>query len=224
MKTLASIIYLCLAFGMAGCPAQSAANPGNSPNPIKSRSIEQIVIGLLKAHLKFKVGMESVPGLNATINAPPVANPRETEADALRRVRALIAEQTDYDCRIHNRWLIIVPRSNKDRFDVPGSLRLCVAPAAKGVPLRDFFSMVKAARPEEPVTLLTEGQLLYSFSETQYTLDFGPRTLPCYELLCQAADHLSKRCWHMSHPYLSDLSGNILWPLKLDTGVVNFRE
>jgi len=215
-KSLLLRILVCLVFGSAVLSGQKSA----PPKPKKKSSIHDIVFELLEIHPNLKVGMESVPSLNDIIDAPPKADASEPETDAVRRVSALIARHSDYECRFHNHWLIIIPRAKKEWYDRPSALRVCTVPAVQGASLHDFLGMVKGARPEEPLTLLAEGQI-YSTYEPKGRIHVKQSTVPCFRLLCGIADQLSIRYWRIHHSQLY-WSGQALWPLKLDRAIIVF--
>ena len=191
-----------------------------SLKPERNYSIDDIVFDLLKAHPNLKAGTEPLPSLKDSIATLPDANAGETDAEAAIRVSALIGKQTDYECRIHNNWLIVVPRPDKQgRFNLPGALRMCASPTVKGLQLSKFLRMVKGVRPEEPLTL---GRFTFGH-EPQFPIDSKERTVPCFQLLSDIADQLSLRCWRMSHISGENSSGKIEFPLDLDFAYVEFH-
>jgi len=226
MKNLLFIINIVLIFAGAGCSPKSPENRRveKPPRAIRNSSIDDILIELLKAHPNLKAGMELLPTLNDIISAPDEEIVVETEADAASRVSAMVGKHTDYECRYQNHWLTIVPRPQEARFDSPSALRVCVAPAVKGMPVREFLRKIKGARPEEPITLAQDSSF-YIPNEPQGEIDSTERTVPCFELLCGIAEQLSVRCWRVNHMVLQnlDLPGKILYPLKLDRGLVRFH-
>lgn len=225
MKNLTLIINLCLVLGVVGCSRKSAENiPTDKPaKPASAMSIDDIVVGLLKAHPKLKVGIEAVPRLNEVVIAPDDAGTIETQEEAVRRVSALIAKQTDYECRVYNQWLVVVPRPNKALFDQPGSLRVCTAPAGKGFAVYDFLDKIKAVRPEEALMMGLEG--IYIPNRPTGAIDSDERTAPCFQILCDTGDQLSVRCWRMDHAFETRKGSpdKILYPIDLSWCHVEFH-
>jgi hypothetical protein len=164
-----------------------------------------------------------VPRLNEAVIAPDDASATETQAEATQRVSALIASQTDYECRVYNQWLVVVPRPNKALFDQPGSLRVCTAPAAKGLAVYDFLEKIKAGRTEETLMMGLEG--IYIPNRPTGAIDSEERNAPCFQILCDTADQLSVRCWRMDHAYLTQRNSpdKILYPIDLSWCDVEFH-
>lgn len=235
MKNLYPIIHICLTFGLLGCSPKRKENSvpeeslklaeerslDKSTESVKKTSIDDIVIGLLKVHPNLKVGMEDLQSLNDIVSAHLDPNVSETDAEALSRVSALIEKQSDYECRVYNHWLIIAPRPNKDRFDLPTALRLCASPAVTGMPVYEFLSKLKGAKHGEELTLV-HNQTFYIPNEPEGLIDSEPRSAPCFQVLSDVADQLSVRCWRVSHMHL-EAAGKVLLPLHLQTGLVRFH-
>ena len=208
----------------AGPPNSEKAAADLYQNPVSKSPIEEVAIGLLKAHPNLKFAVEDLEILNNVIPAQPDAPVHETEAQAINRVSALIAKHTDYETRLYKHWLIVVPRANKERYDTPSALRVCSAPAAIGVPVDDFIQKVKGARPEEPLTLFTKVGF-YIPGEPTGPIDSGERTVPVFELLSDIAEQLSARCWRIDHMLFSnsDPGKKYFFPLKLQVGALRFH-
>ena len=245
MKLLTTVTWICVAFGLAGCsrkPSESGIDE-KSPaeditksmaetkaKPIIKRTMDDLVVDLLKAHPNLKAGIELVPTANHVISMPLTEEVRETEDKAVQRVSEVIASHTDYECSLYKQWLIITPRLNKTQFDAPSTPRICAAPSAKGVPVNDFLRLIKGIRQEEPLTLIRD-QLIYTPNEPDGPIDNDEKTAPAFQLLSDIADQLSVRCWRVQHLALKhrDSPGNpdspskFILPLKLNLALVRFH-
>ena len=225
MKPFILIINISLMLGVVGCSRKSAENVtvDNLAKPASRMSIDDVIVGLLKAHPKLKVGMEVVPSVNNTAIVSDDASTTETQAEAVQRVSALIAKQTGYECRVYNHWLVVVPRPNKALFNQPGSLRVCTVPAAKGLAVYEFLGKIKGVRAEEPLMIGLED--IYIPNRPTGAIDSKERTAPCFQILCDTADQLSARCWRMEHAFetLKDSPDKILYPINLSWCDVEFH-
>lgn len=239
MKLPTAVAWICVAFGLAGCsrklsesrideksPAEDITKnmAETKAKPIIKRTMDDLVVDLLKAHPNLKAGIELVPTANHVISMPLTEEVRETEDKAVQRVSEVIASHTDYECSLYKQWLIITPRLNKTQFDAPSTTRICTAPLAKGVKVNDFLRMIKGIRPEEPLALMRD-QLIYTPNEPNSLIDSDEKTAPAFQLLSDIAEQLSVRCWRVQHMAmkLRDSPEKFVLPLKLNLAMVRFH-
>ena len=227
MNRFVLIISIFLAFETVGCSRKpkQISSIDKSLQHASKKVIDDVVTDLLNMHPNLKVGFEILQDLTNVITLPNVVTAAESENQAVSRVSKLIKDQTDYECKFHNHWLIIVPRANNTNYDVPITLRDCKTPSVSGQPVDKFLRMVKGTRIDEPFTLAVN-PAFNIYNEPDGPVDSAERIMPCYQLLSDLAEQLSVRCWRVSHTHREppEQHRKVQLPVKLGFGYVRFYE